>query len=323
MFAQRSALSVRSSLIAAALLTSSVLLVAAGPAIATDDLFEPLPEGYSPQPYSEPRVDVDSRSDSVDDDTDINDVSGAPSSGTDAGLFDQPTQVSPETAAADAPILNEPSQGPEIVQPATMPSADQPIGQGLQQADGDLFDVAPQPAGQTVEKQADPVAPKITQADAPKAGAKTGVVGEPSLSIFDLNAKQKLAAEGSSVGQPHPLALSYPDHFTVVCEAGCKERGIGIVYQERQDARGPINVPGVEVEKLPVEASKNVVVCVGGCYNGERVESLTADLGGYVGQPVPSETSWMSNEANPSASQTAPAPGKVDASKRWYDRIGG
>ncbi|MEO1543194.1 MAG: hypothetical protein AAFR75_04150 [Pseudomonadota bacterium] len=304
MFTQKSASSFRWSVLAAGLLVSATAITASHPALSNDDLFEPLPEGFSPPAYSSPRVDIDARSGTGED-----------------TVFDG---------------------GPEIIEPGASPavSEDNPFGTDnvikAPMTDGETFtfdqatgseDVQSAEPAFDVSPATDVAAPAASR---PSATSKTAQKpakklesNATSAAIFDLRAKQKLEAEVSTDGKPHPLALSYPDHFTVVCEAGCRRSDADIVYQERQDARGPINEPGEEFAKLPVEAAKNVVLCVGGCYHGERVPEAIAGLHGLVPPSSAGDSAWMSNEdAATPAVKTLNGP-KSDASGRWFDRVGG
>ncbi|MEM6499822.1 MAG: hypothetical protein AAF709_24330, partial [Pseudomonadota bacterium] len=158
-----------------------------------------------------------------------------------------------------------------------------------------------------------------------KKVANTADQAFDDIPIFDRRARAKLEAEGTVKIVPHPLAVQHPDHFTVVCEAGCEVDDVSIVYQELQAARGPVNEPGDEMQELPVEAAKNIVLCVGGCYHGERVAPSLAELAGDRFAPiVDADNSWMSNEA-PEPTQQPQEVRRLNSPNtdgRWFDRIG-
>lgn len=181
------------------------------------------------------------------------------------------------------------------------------------------------PPGEHGETDPAAVAPSAAVAPPaePPSDAKveTAAPAHSDVPVFDLRAKQRLAAEEGDNLQPHPLALRYPDYFTVVCEAGCMAPDEDIVYQERMTNRGPVNEPGAEMKDLPPEVAKNAVMCVGGCYHGERVAPPVADLSVGFASAAGDDT-WMSNGRDSTSGQNAPAP-KAKTGSRWYDRIGG
>lgn len=345
MFTQKSASSVRQSVFAAGLFISALGIFAVQPAFSNDDLFEPLPEGYSPPAYSTPRVDIDARSGG----------DGAPENdlwSTNETSKPQPAASDDNPFSADNPLLddgvmNAPTSDGETFtfdaeKPAVQPTtddgslfevepgrkADGPlILKPSQTADESAFDQMPD-GGADKATRSVPTKGEMVKRTAEEKRAKEKKSTATSAAIFDLRAKQKLDAEISTEGKPHPLALAYPDHFTVVCEAGCRGKEADIVYQERQDERGPVNEPGEDFVKLPVEVSKNVVLCVGGCYHGERIPNTVADLNGWSAVPASAgDSTWMSNQTGRGGqvdTLNAPNSGapKSDASGRWYDRIG-
>lgn len=182
-----------------------------------------------------------------------------------------------------------------------------------------LFGGAPDTRARQTGKSGWQAEVKPVSADTDRKPAGQAGAGKMDTTVFDRRAKARLQAESSTVGLPHPLATQYPDHFTVVCEAGCEEGDAQIVYQERQDARGPVNQPGAEVEKLPVEAARNVVTCVGGCYLGEKVYGDVAGMGAYSAGFANEDNSWMSSDD----AKPAVKPAATGGPKRWFNRIGG
>lgn len=209
------------------------------------------------------------------------------------------TQSAPAQAWPDSPASSVPSAaGDAAATPVVTPAEPAPVAAPADQGD--------------VARDAAPNAPAM------EAGLSDDLFEE--VPIYDRQAVEKLQAERSVTAEPHPLMLQFPDDFTVVCEAGCSEADAEIVYRERKDARGPVTEPGEKIKALPIEAARNVVQCVGGCYLGERVYGATADA---MAVGVPSEdTSWLGTRdaAGPAAK---PIDRKNDTSGRWFDRIGG
>ncbi len=202
-------------------------------------------------------------------------------------------------------------------------------------ATDDLFEPVPSGQSYTAPAAAWPDSPAVSgSAAVPQASSQASPAASPvstgdatqsddlfaEVPIYDRQAIEKLQAETSVTAQPHPLMMQYPDDFTVVCEAGCTEADAEIVYRERKTARGPVTQPGEKVQALPIEAARNVIECVGGCYLGERVYGATADA---MAVGVTSEdTSWMgAPEAGVPAAK--PVNRRNDTSGRWFDRIGG
>jgi hypothetical protein len=78
---------------------------------------------------------------------------------------------------------------------------------------------------------------------------------------------------------PHPLAKPYPDHLTVVCEAGCtRERGAQIIYMGRKNNLEVIQetamVPTAWSEDGPQRThqvmTSPTIDCLAGCYDTPR-----------------------------------------------------
>lgn len=197
-----------------------------------------------------------------------------------------------------------PQAWPDAASQPSVPSADQPVAA-----------VPANPDPVRVEVKADDAAP----AEKPAEDVASHDLFD-AVPIYDRQALEKLSAEKSVNSEPHPLMLQYPEDFTVVCEAGCKEEDAEIVYRERKNARGPVTEPGEKVKALPVEQAKNVVQCVGGCYLGERVYGATASAG--PASAASEDMSWMGS-AKAAAPAAKPVDRKNDTSGRWFDRIGG
>lgn len=142
-----------------------------------------------------------------------------------------------------------------------------------------------------------------TVAEVEPGGATGGVAGE----IYSDWSRRRLEAEKTQHVVPHPLARSHPDHFVVVCEAGCSAGHSGVVNLTLRHSEGPspahsANTPG------PIT---NASVCVGGCYNDAGPEAATDE-----GHSEPGLVNWM----------TTPEPGMKEpvtqTYRRWHDRIG-
>lgn len=122
--------------------------------------------------------------------------------------------------------------------------------------------------------------------------------------------KLKQANQGRNLG-PHPLARQYPDHYVVVCQAGCRTPNEQIVYMEPHEARNPANEPTPD----SAQAGTDYIACVGGCYNvGTNTPIYQLNRQATGG----SSNSWMSTGSQTNADTDANA-----ASHRWYERING
>lgn len=135
---------------------------------------------------------------------------------------------------------------------------------------------------------------------------------ENKVDIFDKWAHSKFEARKEKA--PHPLASQYPDNFVVVCEAGCADKPVEIVYMERRDARGPVNEKPL---KSGVVASTDNIDCVGGCYNGRNAYGAIAAT--WDPSKVVSESEWMTTVKKEKAENASEK--KSDSSSRWYERI--
>ena len=85
---------------------------------------------------------------------------------------------------------------------------------------------------------------------------------------------------GESVKQ-HPLAENYPEHYVVVCEGGCKNHQAHIVDFEPRKAKQALEIG----EMIPTSAGTatsgaNVIVCIGGCPNGEAMHFSAGNISG-------------------------------------------
>lgn len=172
---------------------------------------------------------------------------------------------------------------------------------------------------ETAAPEAVQTAPARSQEVAMKAdpGAAEADAADKKSSVYDEWAKKLLEQESTITDQQHPLALQHPDHFVVVCEAGCEARQVQVVYMERQDARGPVNGPGAALPEIPPEAALNVVTCVGGCYSGTDVMAGAAT----VNYSPTADNSWLTTVKPTAVINNADKP-KSDASGRWYERMG-
>lgn len=139
-----------------------------------------------------------------------------------------------------------------------------------------------------------------------------------NTSIYDERAQRVLSREKRVIDKPHPLALEYPEHYVVVCEGGCEKLREQIVYMEPKTARGPVNQEDETVAGISVEAARNIISCVGGCYSGD---STFGAIGG-AGLGATADNSWETtvSETGEGSDQTANA--KKPTSGRWYDRVG-
>lgn len=115
----------------------------------------------------------------------------------------------------------------------------------------------------------------------------------------------------------HPYALRHPDHFVVVCEAGCSEEQAHVVYLERRDARGPVNETPISKGTVAGTAS---IDCVGGCYDyRERYAAVRPYGEDATVSSSPSEDGWMSTAKPDPAAASSGKPTVSDG--RWYERI--
>ncbi|MCH9807903.1 MAG: hypothetical protein K0U74_09235 [Alphaproteobacteria bacterium] len=131
-------------------------------------------------------------------------------------------------------------------------------------------------------------------------------------SIYDKWAHQKRKPRLGEK-KPHPLAAGYPEHFVVVCEAGCAKETAHVVYIEPRNARGPVNEKPI---KKGVVAGTDSIDCVGGCYDGNH---SYATVGGVNAPSMAAgqENRWLTSvrKAKPTAARKSAENG------RWYDRI--
>lgn len=109
---------------------------------------------------------------------------------------------------------------------------------------------------------------------------------------------------------PHPLAAAYPEHFVVVCEAGCPGRTATIVFMEPMAARGPADGG----EMIPTSSTgatgetaldAAALICAAGCYydtprayravgSGDEGIDLSAATITTTGENVPAVASGAS-----------------------------
>lgn len=217
----------------------------------------------------------------------------------------------PELVAEEP--ANEPAKEPESVAFDPLEAAEElDIAPKAQE----LVEEVPVPRTTSPEMEPAPAAKKVA-IKKPKNKTKDIAAAKPEkaekeVSIFDEWSHNKATAKAIEE-KPHPLAAGYPQHFVVVCEAGCAEETAHVVYIERRDARGPVNEKPI---KKGTVAGTNAIDCVGGCYDGRH--SYLAVAGAGAPTPVNSqEDGWL----------TAVKPGKAADGKksakqgRWYDRI--
>lgn len=153
-----------------------------------------------------------------------------------------------------------------------------------------------------------PPAKNAAKPDEEKVQVAAVSPSEDGIDIFDQWAHSKFEARKEKA--PHPLAAQFPDDFVVVCEAGCAHNPVEVVYQERRDARGPVNEKPL---KSGAVAGTSQIDCVGGCYDARHAYNaipVTWDPSQTV-----TESEWMSNASK------AETKHKPDSSRRWYERI--
>jgi hypothetical protein len=158
-------------------------------------------------------------------------------------------------------------------------------------------------------------------AEASAAGQKPVAVAAAThgneISIYDQWAYRKVSKHEEK--KPHPLAAMHPDHFVVVCEAGCAGEVVDIVYMERRDARGPVNEKPL---KSGAVAGTESIDCVGGCYQDKKsyvAVPATWDPSAHVSDGRDEESGWMTSQKKASAADGKK--GKPVGDGRWYDRI--
>lgn len=97
---------------------------------------------------------------------------------------------------------------------------------------------------------------------------------------YTRRARRILGTEKARIAKPHPLAASYPGMDIVVCEAGCRDQGTGVVFMRKQvtttESREAMMVPTSDTASLGAYAGSDVT-CIAGCY-GET---------GAAGSPPP------------------------------------
>ncbi|MEM1370699.1 MAG: hypothetical protein AAGG72_00575 [Pseudomonadota bacterium] len=293
--------------------------IATGSATASDDIFSTLPADFKPTVHSPGSIEIDARTTS---DAEIG-PARAPVATQTTSPIKSDADDDPSTQDRDlfgagfnegAGVAEEASREAQVPQRDPVLSV-RPVA-SPKSADANVIR---ENSSADQEQSASVSAPET------KKVANTADQAFDDIPIFDRRARAKLEAEGTVKIVPHPLAVQHPDHFTVVCEAGCEVDDVSIVYQELQAARGPVNEPGDEMQELPVEAAKNIVLCVGGCYHGERVAPSLAELAGDRFAPiVDADNSWMSNEA-PEPTQQPQEVRRLNSPNtdgRWFDRIG-
>ena len=125
------------------------------------------------------------------------------------------------------------------------------------------------------------------------------------------SAKKLKRGTNLATSKPHPLALDYPSHFVVVCQAGCRKPMQHIVYLEPKNSRGPV----FETPKENTATETDFVACVGGCYtNGLNSPLYT------VGNTDTSAAgnSWITTSSDATDDTTKKS---KKTTGRWYDRL--
>ena len=114
------------------------------------------------------------------------------------------------------------------------------------------------------------------------------VDADPNFSMWQKNAQERLKEEMAPIAGPeHPLAMSHPDDFVIICEAGCRDKDSPdhIVYMVSKTAAatGLSSTRKMEptVGELPsnsdakpktgdIVGDQNVILCVAGCYESPK-----------------------------------------------------
>lgn len=149
-----------------------------------------------------------------------------------------------------------------------------------------------------------------------KNGVEVAAVApEAKTDIYDKWVRQKFQSRRKL--KTHPLANRHPEHFVVVCEAGCSKEFAHIVYVERKDARGPVNAKPINRGEI---AGTDTIDCVGGCYGNRNsfAAMVPADENPAFSAADP-DNGWMST-----VKKAAPADQKksgANSGSRWYERI--
>lgn len=140
--------------------------------------------------------------------------------------------------------------------------------------------------------------------DVDDAGAAGSVAGENYNDRF----RRRINAEKARDRVQHPLAAMHPEHFAVVCEAGCGSGYSDVVDLTPRRVQDPVPPPSRSSSAAPV---RNEIVCVGGCYSDAGPEVTASDFSSAGDMP-----DWM---AAPEPGPNQPATRTL---RRWYDRIG-
>lgn len=139
--------------------------------------------------------------------------------------------------------------------------------------------------------------------DVDDAGAAGSVAGEN----YNDRSRRRIEAEKARDRAQHPLAAMHPEHFAVVCEAGCGSGYSDVVDLTPRRAQDPVRPsPG-----SPAASVRNEIVCEGGCYSNAGPQVTGSDLESAGNVP-----DWM---AAPGPGPNQPATRTL---RRWYDRIG-
>ena len=242
----------------------------------------------------------------------------------------QPTKAAAAEKATDPETSPEASSSPEIADSNAAPSGPEVAEDASPDHEFALEEpaavkepslavktppaAAPAPKAQPAKRAVRAPVVKRAAAKAKKKPAKVAAVDPSSNgSIYDQWSHNKHGK--SKEKKPHPLAAAYPEHFVVVCEAGCSKETAHVVYVERRDARGPVNVKPI---KKGIVAGSDGIDCVGGCYSGNSSYAAAIDMDTDPAFALTgnAEDGWMTTVKKAKAAKK-----KSSDAGRWYDRI--
>ena len=127
--------------------------------------------------------------------------------------------------------------------------------------------------------------------------------------IYNRWSQETLRKEEGFFEKPHPLAEQHPDHYVVVCEAGCDDGVAHIVGMKQKSASQPTPGRNRGNERNNRGGDKNAITCVGGCYDGQ--DNIVGTSRSYD-----DSSDWQTTDE---LGATPAKPAKVN--KRWYERI--
>lgn len=152
--------------------------------------------------------------------------------------------------------------------------------------------------------------PAKDTADAPQSPAEASKPAEAAKTPAAPVARKKALVERA----PHPLAAGHTGMDVTVCEAGCsnKMEQPYVAYQQVTTRKVVENVGEMKPAAsggAASDASKDLVVCLGGCYDTPRVYSTP------LAKVTTSEGEWKASVTPTSAD------GKASGSGEWMRRI--